>query len=99
MFECKRCPEKDKHIEFLEKQNKDLYDRLMAFNKDAFVHYKAESRVGEPLFPIGLDKDGKSFSYKSTDPTKTNEEVYRAMGEEPINVEEPMEKPMEEVKK
>ncbi len=92
MFGCKRCPEKDKHIEFLEKQNKDLYDRLMAFNKDAFVHYKAETRSGELLFPYGVDEKGKPLNYKDTNPAITNDEIFRAMGEEPITVEEPAEK-------
>lgn len=89
MFNCKTCLEKDKHILFLEKQNKDLYDRLMAFNKDAFTYYKAETKQGEPLYPQGLDKDGKVFSYKDQDPQKAREEIFRAMGEDPITVEEP----------
>ena len=88
MFRCKICREKEKQIEFLKEQNKDLYDRLMAFNKDAFTYYKAETKTGEPLYPYGLDKDGKPFSYEETNPQQTNDEVIRAMGEEPITVED-----------
>ena len=91
MFKCKICLEKDKQIEFLKTQNKDLYDRLMAFNKDAFTYYKAETKTGEPLFPFAVDKDGKQFSYKDSNPNKTNDEVLRAMGEDSISVEEPVE--------
>jgi len=91
MFRCKSCREKDKIISFLKEQNKDLYDRLMAFNKDAFVHYKAETKTGKPLYPIGLDKDGKQINYGDTDPVVARDEIFRAMGEEPITVEEPEE--------
>ena len=89
MFRCKGCIEKDKHIEFLEKQNKDLYDRLMAFNKDAFLHYKAETKSGGSLFPHGVDEKGKPISYKDTNPAETNQEIFRAMGEDSFSVEEP----------
>lgn len=89
---CETCSEKDKYIEFLKEQNKDLYDRLMAFNKDAFIHYKAETRSGEPLFPYGVDEKGKPISYKDTDPAKTNDEIFRAMGEDSFSVEEPARK-------
>lgn len=88
MFKCKSCIEKDKHIAFLENQNKDLYDRLMAFNKDAFTYYKAEIKQGEDLFPIAVDKDGKVFSYKDTNSEEAREDVLRAMGEQPITVED-----------
>ena len=88
MFKCRVCGEKDKHIEFLEKQNKDLYDRLMAFNRDAFSVYQAEKKEGEPLFPIGIDAQGKLVSYKDTEPEKTNDEIFRAYGEDIYEVEE-----------
>ena len=94
MFRCKICLAKDKHIEFLEKQNKDLYDRLMAFNKDAFAHYKAETRSGKPLFPYGVDEKGKPIDYKDTNPAKTNDEIFRAMGEDSFSVEEPVKEPV-----
>lgn len=90
-FKCRICQEKDKRIAFLEQQNKDLYDRLMAFNKDAFTYYKAETKKGSDLFPIGMDKDGKVFSYENTDIEGAREEVLRAYGEEIITVEEPQE--------
>lgn len=86
-FKCSRCQEKDKHISFLEKQNKDLYDRLMSFNKDAFVHYKAETKSGPLLYPFAFDEKGR-LDYKDTNPEKTTDEIFRAMGEEPITVEE-----------
>ncbi len=87
MFRCKLCIEKDKLISFLKEQNKDLYDRLMSFNHDAFVHYKAETKSGKVLFPFAFDDKGK-LDYKDTDPVKTTDEIFRAMGEEPITVEE-----------
>lgn len=85
---CAVCGEKDKIIEFLKAQNKDLYDRLMAFNEKAFTYYKAETKTGEQLFPIGLDKDGKEFSYKDVNIKEAQDEVYRAFGEEMVMVEE-----------
>lgn len=88
MFKCQTCKEKDKHIEFLEKQNKDLYDRLMAFNKEAFAHYKAESRTTEALYPFGMDKDGQIFSYADRKPEKMQEDVFRAIGEDMVTVED-----------
>jgi hypothetical protein len=88
MFKCRVCSEKDKQIAFLEEQNKDLYDRLMSFNQDAFVYYKTQSNQGEPLYPYAEDMKGKRFSYKDTSPSETNEQVFRAMGEDPITVEE-----------
>ena len=98
MFNCKICIEKDKRIEALCKANeklqehiKDLYDRLMAFNKDAFTYYKAETKSGKPLFPHGVDAKGRIINYEGTDPTETNEEILRSMGEDNINVEEPEE--------
>lgn len=86
-LKCRCCAEKDKHIEFLEKQNKDLHDRLMAFNKDAFCYYKAETKQGEPLYPVGMALDGKIFSYKDVDMKKAADDTFRAMGEEPITVD------------
>ena len=89
MFDCKVCSAKDRHIEFLEIQNKDLYDRLMAFNKDAFLHYKAESRVGgELLYPKAVDVNGDRFSYEGSDPQESNSEILSAMGEDPVTVED-----------
>lgn len=88
MFKCRACAEKDKHIRFLEEQNKDLYDRLMAFNKDAFVYYKAENKKGEDLYPIGITEDGKLYNYKDMDLEKAREEEFRAFGENPISVED-----------
>lgn len=88
MFKCKACLEKDKIIDFLKGQNKDLYDRLMAFNKDAFTYYKAENKQGGPLYPWAVDKDGKRFSYQDADPEEAKSDVLRAMGEEPITVED-----------
>jgi len=88
MFKCKICAEKDKQIEFLKAQNKDLYDRLMAFNKDAFTYYKAETKSGKALYPFAINEKGEVFDYKDIDPAKAKEEIFRAMGEEPITVEE-----------
>ena len=88
MFECKKCQEKDKFIEFLKAQNKDLYDRLMAFNNDAFVHYKAETKQGELLYPFGIDEKGKLFDYKEANLEEAGSDALRAMGEQPVNVEE-----------
>lgn len=85
---CAICAEKDKVIELLKAQNKDLYDRLMAFNEKAFTYYKAETKSGEPLYPVGIDKDGKEFSYKDVNIKEAQDEVYRAFGEEMIMVEE-----------
>lgn len=89
MFKCVSCIEKDKLISFLKEQNKDLYDRLMAFNKDAFLYYKAETKTGPPLYPTGVDKNGEKFSYEDTSPIKARDEIFRAMGEETITVDEP----------
>lgn len=89
MFKCRICLEKEKTIEFLKKQNKDLYDRLMAFNENAFTHYKAETKSGEPLFPHGVDAKGEPINYEGTDPTQTNQEILRSMGEDSYSVEEP----------
>ena len=85
---CSTCAEKDKIIDFLKSQNKDLYDRLMAFNEKAFIHYKAETKTGAPLFPIGVDKDGNEFSYKDTDIKEAQDEMFRAFGEEIVTVED-----------
>lgn len=85
---CNICTEKEKVIEFLKSQNKDLYDRLMAFNERAFTYYKAETKSGEPLFPVGVDKDGNVFSYKDTDIKEAKDEIFRAFGEEIITVED-----------
>lgn len=88
MFKCQTCKEKDRHIDFIEKQNKDLYDRLMAFNKEAFAHYKAESRTTEALYPFGMDKNGEMFSYNSQKLNKIQEDVSRAMCEDMVTVED-----------
>lgn len=88
MFDCKICKEKDKHIEFLEKQNKDLYDRLMAFNQDAFLNYKAETKQGEPLYPFGIDEKGKLIHYKDINLEEANSDALRMIGEQPITVED-----------
>ena len=86
MFRCKLCSEKEKLVEFLKAQNKDLYDRLMSFNEKAFLNYKAETRSGEPLFPVGVDKDGNVFSYKDTNIKEAQDEMFRAFGEEIVTV-------------
>lgn len=88
MFKCQACIAKDAIIEMLKEQNKDLLNRLMSFNKDAFIAYQAETKQGEPLFPIGVDAQGKQFSYKDTDLEKRREEEFRAFGEEFITVED-----------
>lgn len=85
---CTVCAEKDKVIEFLKAQNKDLYDRLMAFNEKAFTYYKAETKSGELLFPVGVDKDGNAFSYADTDIKEAKDEIFRAFGEEIVTVED-----------
>ncbi len=88
MFNCKLCIEKEKRIESLEARNKDLLDRLMAFNANAFTHYKAENKTGDPLFPQALDEDtGKVFSYGEEKPDKIKTDIYNAMGEEAVMVE------------
>ena len=88
MFKCQTCSEKDKIIEFLKEQNKDLLDRLMAFNKDAFTYYNAEKKIGEPLYPIGVNDKGEIVDYKTLDITKANQDMFNAFGEEPIEVED-----------
>ncbi len=88
MFSCQVCPEKDKLIEFLKAQNKDLHDRLMSFNERQFLNFKAEERSREPLYPTGVDKDGKVFSYKDASPEQAEEDVKRAVGEDVITVED-----------
>lgn len=85
---CKVCAEKEKQITFLKEQNKDLYDRLMAFNQQAFTVYNAEKKPVEQLYPIGIDEKGKVFSYKDTNLEKQQEEMFKAFGEEPITVED-----------
>lgn len=88
MFRCKICEEKDKVIKILTEQNKELHDRVMAFNERAFVTFQAEKKQGKPLFPIGIDAQGKPFNYKDTDLNTMRDETFRAFGEEPIEVEE-----------
>lgn len=88
MFKCNKCLEKDKFIEFLKAQNKDLYDRLMAFNKDAFTYYKAEVKDGSPLYPFGVDEKGKIIDYKDINSDEADEEIFRAIGEQPVTIEE-----------
>ena len=88
MFNCKQCEEKEKLIDYLKSQVKDLTDRLMAFNSDAFYRYKQETKELPPLYPEGVDDKGVRFSYKEMDTEKAKDEIFRAMGEEPINVED-----------
>jgi hypothetical protein len=95
MFKCKLCSEKDKLIEYLKAQNKDLQDRILAFAKEAFVYYKAEQKNQEPLFPVGVDEKGELFNYKGVDLEKQKEEIMRAYGEESYAVEEQVEKILE----
>jgi len=88
MFNCKLCIEKDKRIEALEAQNRDLMDRLMSFNANAFTHYKAENKSKEPLFPQALDEvENKVFSYGDEKPDKIKTDVLAAVGEEAVFVE------------
>lgn len=89
MFKCKLCAEKDRVIDLLKEQNKDLHDRLMSFNERQFLSYGAEKRSNGPLFPLAVDKDGKQFSYKDVNIKEAETEVYRAFAEEPVTVEEP----------
>ena len=88
MFNCKGCEEKERTIQFLKEQNKDLMDRLMAFSKDALVIYNAEKQPKEPLFPIATDKDGKVFTYKDMNLHEAKDDIFRAFGEEVVTVEE-----------
>jgi hypothetical protein len=88
MFRCKVCEEKSKVIARLEAQNKDLLDRLMAYSKEALCYYKAETKEAKVLYPIGVDNDGKLIDYKDLDIDKAQEEVFRAMGEESMSVED-----------
>ena len=88
MFKCKICEQKDKLIEILQSQNKDLLDRLMSFNPDVFSLYKQETKQGEPLYPFGIDEKGKLFDYKDVNLEEANSDTLRAMGEQPINVED-----------
>ena len=92
--EVKKLEEKHhRDINELKIEKKDLLDRLMAFNENAFVYYKAETKSGKPLFPHGTDAKGKPINYEGTDPTETNEEILRSMGEDIITVEEPAKEP------
>ena len=88
MFKCKNCSEKEKIIELLREQNKDLLDRLMSFNQQAFTVYNAEKKQGDKLFPVAMDKDGQIFSYKDTDLQEAKDEMFRAFGEDPLTVED-----------
>jgi len=89
MFKCKLCKEKEKLIEILIKQNKELHDRLMSFNERQFLNFKAEERSDKPLYPYGVDSDGKVIDYKNVDIKEAQDDVFRAFGEEPVTVEEP----------
>lgn len=60
----------------------------MAFNRDAFVNYKAENKQGETLYPFGVDEKGKPFDYKDMNLEEANSDAIRAMGEQPITVED-----------
>lgn len=86
-WNCRNCKEKEKIIQLLIKQNTELLDRLMAFNRDAFVSYQAEKKTGEPLFPVGVDEKGAKFSYKDVDVKQAEQDVFNALGEEPVEVE------------
>jgi hypothetical protein len=88
MFKCKSCLSKDKEIEYLRIQNKDLLDRIMAFTKDTLYTYKKETGDLPPLYPYSLDDKGAIVSEETTDIKSAKEDIYRAFAEEPITVEE-----------
>jgi len=88
MFKCKVCQTNKEIIELLKKQNEDLLNRLMSFNKDAFITYQAETKKGEPLYPIGIDEKGNLINYKDTNPEEITKETLNAFGEEPVEVED-----------
>lgn len=88
MFECKACKAHKEIIELLKKQNEDLHNRLMSFNQDAFVNYQAQLNKGEPLYPKGIDAQGKILDYKETDPQEIVNDTLHAFGEEPVEVED-----------
>ena len=91
-FTCKLCIEKEKLISVLIKQNKDLHDRLMSFNERQFLNFKAEERSTKPLYPYGIDSKGKPIDYQNINIKESQEEIFRALGEDPLTVEEPISK-------
>lgn len=89
MFKCDKCKEKDAFITFLKEQNKDLHDRLMAFNKEAFSYYKAENGNNrETLYPRGVDEKGEIVDYSKFDIEQMRVETLRAWEENPRIVED-----------
>jgi len=85
---CRACKEKEEIIKLLKDQNAELFDRVMAFTKDAFITYQAEKKTGEPLYPIGTDEKGEKFSYKDLNVKQAEQDVLNALGEEPVEVED-----------
>ena len=86
---CVLCSEKDKQIDYLQKQNKELLDRFMAYSKEALYNYKKESGELPPLYPFSVDDKGNIISEEATDIKQAKEEIFRAFAEDPITVEEP----------
>jgi hypothetical protein len=69
------------------KINKDLLDRLMSFNQDAFNRYQAEVKPKTPLYPSAIDESGKEIVYNDS-AEKQADEAWKLLSGEPINVDE-----------
>lgn len=84
---CLVCEQLKYQNEYLQKQVKDLLDRLMAFNQDAFIRYQAEVKPKENLYPSAIDEKGNQIIYNSN-PEEAEAEAMKILGGNPITVDE-----------
>lgn len=86
-FKCQKCILLESLLAEERRINKELLDRLMSFNRDAFSTYQAEIKPKTNLYPSAVNEKGEEIVYNDN-PEKVESEAWKILGGEPATVDE-----------